>query len=246
MFQNFWSFASGIGPDLRGFDDRATRGGPGALRNNFLVNWFWLDTDTRKRVSFNWFNFWNNDFHGSRFIELSPSVTYRPTSALMLQVGGQWISNKDDAQWIENLDEDPGDTHYVFGRLKQTTVGIRIRFNYTIGPNLSLQLYGNPFVSAGHYEQYKELVSGRAERYEDRYAPFAYNDNADFNFLSFRTTNVLRWEFKPGSTLFVVWQQGREEEGERGDFRFGRDFRQTFSTPASNTVLVKLAYWFNM
>ena len=57
---------------------------------------------------------------------------------------------------------------------------------------------------------------------------------------------MLRWEFKPGSTLFVVWQQGREEEGERGDFRFGRDFRQTFSTAASNTLLVKLAYWFSM
>jgi hypothetical protein len=64
--------------------------------------------------------------------------------------------------------------------------------------------------------------------------------------LSFRTTNVLRWEFKPGSTLFVVWQQGREEEGERGDFRFRRDFRQVFATPSANTLLVKLAYWFNM
>jgi hypothetical protein len=205
-----------------------------------------LNTNDRKPLSVSLFSYWNNDFNGSRFVEAGPTVTYRPTSAVMLQVGGFWNSNKDDAQWIENLDEDPDDTHYVFGRLTQTTVGIRLRLNYTIAPNLSLQLYGNPFVSAGHYEHYKELVNGRAERHADRYAPFAYADNADFNVLSFRTTNVLRWEFKPGSTLFVVWQQGREEEGERGDFRFGRDFRQTFATPASNTLLVKLAYWFNM
>jgi hypothetical protein len=245
-FQNFWTIGTGIGPDLVGLDDRATRGGPGALRTSYINNWMWLNTNDRKRVSFNWFNFWNNDFNGSRFFELAPSVTFRPASALMVQVGGRWASNKDDAQWIENLDEDTAQPHYVFGRLKQTTVAATLRLNYTIAPNLSLQLYGQPFVSAGHYEQYKELVNGRARTYAERYAPFEYGDNADFNFLSFRTTNVLRWEFKPGSTLFVVWQQGREESGERGDFRFRRDFRQTFATPASNTVLVKLAYWLNM
>jgi hypothetical protein len=59
---------------------------------------------------------------------------------------------------------------------------------------------------------------------------------------------VLRWEFKPGSTLFVVWQQGREDDDddERGDFRFKRDFQKVFATPANNTLLVKFAYWFNM
>ena len=245
-FQNFWSVGTGIGPDFVGLDDRATRGGPAARRTSFINHWFYVETNDRKPVSFGSFQFWNNDFNGSRAIEVSPSVTFRPTSAVMLQVGGRWFSNKDDAQWIENLDEDTAQPHYVFGRLKQTTVALTLRANYTITPALSLQLYGQPFVSAGHYEHYEELVNGRSRTYRDRYAPFAYGDNADFNFLSFRTTNVLRWEFKPGSTLFVVWQQGREESGERGDFRFGRDFRQTFSTPASNTVLVKMAYWFNM
>lgn len=245
-FQNFWSTGSGLNMNARGFDDRATRGGPGAYSNGPIGHWFYLNTNDRKRLSFNWFSFWNNDFEGSRFVELSPSITVRPTTALSLQFGGRWSSNKDDAQWIENLDEDTAAPRYVFGRLKQTTVAATMRVNYTISPNLSLQLYGQPFVSAGHYEHYKELVNGRAERHADRYRPFAYEENADFNFLSFRTTNVLRWEFKPGSTMFVVWQQGREQDGERGDFRFGRDFRAVFSTPSSNTLLVKLAYWFNM
>jgi len=230
----------------RGFDDRATRGGPGAYSNAPIGNWFYLNTNDRRKASFNWSSFWNNDFEGSRFVELMPSVTLRPTSAMSVTLGARWASNKDDAQWIENLDEDTAAARYVFGRLKQTTVAATLRLNYTISPNLSLQLYGQPFVSAGLYEHYKELVNGRAERHQERYRPFAYADNADFNVLSFRTTNVLRWEFKPGSTMFVVWQQGREEEGERGDFRFRRDFREVFSTPSSNTLLVKLAYWFNM
>jgi hypothetical protein len=75
--------------------------------------------------------------------------------------------------------------------------------------------------------------------------PYAYEGNADFNFRSFRTTNVLRWEYKPGSALFVVWQQGREESESFGNFRYGRDFRGVFGIPASNVFLVKLSYWLN-
>jgi hypothetical protein len=136
--------------------------------------------------------------------------------------------------------------HYVFGRLRQTTVSLTTRVNYTITPALSLQVYAEPFVSTGDYERCKELVNGRAPRYEDRYAPYAYPLNPDFRFTSFRTTNVLRWEYRPGSTIFVVWQQGREEylEGWR-NFRFGRDFRDIFTAPARNAFLIKVAYWFN-
>ena len=112
-------------------------------------------------------------------------------------------------------------------------------------PTLSLQIYAQPFISAGDYENFRELVNGRALRYDNRYAPIAYGGNPDFRFLSFRTTNVMRWEFKPGSTLFVVWQQGREQFAPDGTFRFGRDYADVFSTPSTNTILVKLAYWLN-
>jgi hypothetical protein len=146
---------------------------------------------------------------------------------------------------IDDVEEDDGSIHYVFGRLDQATVSFTTRLNYTITPTLSLQLYGQPFVSSGDYEHYKELVNGRAVRYADRYAPYAHRENEDFTVLSFRTTNVLRWEFKPGSTLFVVWQQAREGDGVGGRFRFRRDFGDVFSTGAANTLLVKFAYWVN-
>jgi hypothetical protein len=133
----------------------------------------------------------------------------------------------------------------VFGRLDQTTTSITTRVNYTLTPTLSLQVYAQPFVSAGVYDEFKELVRPRAASQAERYAPFAYDGTADFNVLSFRTTNVMRWEYKPGSALFVVWQQGREGFGQRGDYRFARDFTDVFATPSSNTLLVKLAYWFN-
>jgi hypothetical protein len=244
-FQNFWSTGAGFNMFWRGLDDRATRGGPAAYANGRIAQWMYLDTNTRRPASFHWFSAWTNDSFGTLFVELSPRVQLRPTSSLSAELGVRWTSNNDDSQWVEKVDTLNG-PHYVFGRLKQTTVSTTTRLNYTISPNLSVQLYGEPFASAGHYERYKELVNGRAPAYAGRYAPFAYTSNADFNYLSFRTTNVLRWEFKPGSTLFVVWQQGRERNGERGTFRFGRDFGEVFSIPSSNTFLVKLAYWFNM
>ena len=88
-------------------------------------------------------------------------------------------------------------------------------------------------------------MDGRATAYESRYAPFAYPGNPDFNYRSFRTTNVLRWEYKPGSTLFVVWQQGREDTLGFGTFNFSRDFGGVFDAPSKNVFLVKFAYWIN-
>ena len=103
----------------------------------------------------------------------------------------------------------------MFGRLDQKTSSITTRVNYTVTPNLSVQVYAQPFVSSGLYGHFKELVNGRAADYDDRYAPYRYAGSPDFKVLSFRTTNVMRWEYKPGSTLFVVWQQGREGSGRR-------------------------------
>ena len=133
---------------------------------------------------------------------------------MSLNLGIRYFINHDDSQWVENEDLDTGGQRYVFGRIDQKTVAFTTRFNYTMTPNLSLQVYAEPFVSAGEYSNYKELVDGRAEKYEDRYRPYAYGSSADFNIRSFRTTNVLRWEYRPGSQLFLVWQQGKSDDQE--------------------------------
>ena len=104
-------------------------------------------------------------------------------------------------------------------------------------------------MSGGAYDAFKELADPRNPNYGLRYVPYSYdlvaNGNPDFNVKSFRTTNMLRWEYKPGSTLFVVWQQARENDAVPGSFRFGRDVRDIFGVPQTNVFLVKLAYWLN-
>ena len=171
----------------------------------------------------------------------SPYVSYRPSSFLSFSGGLSLTRNRDQSQWIEQNARG----QYVFGRLDQNTVSLTARVNYTVTPRLSIQLYAQPFVSAGDYSAFKELVNGRSKDYAGRYAPIAYAGDPDFNYRSFRTTNVLRWEYKPGSTLFVVWQQGREDTINTGDFRFRRDIGGVFDAPARNVFLVKWAYWLN-
>jgi hypothetical protein len=148
-------------------------------------------------------------------------------------------------QWVTNL-ADAGITHYVFGRIDQTTVSLSARVNYTMTPTLSLQVYAQPFVSAGDYTGFKELVNGRSTDYDSRYGAYAYGGNPSFNVRSFRTTNVLRWEYRPGSALFVVWQQGRDGFLPQGDFDFGRNFGDALSAPSTNVFLIKISRWINL
>ncbi len=241
LFINNWGTGMGLTTNARSFNDRATRGGPGAYWNPNLTFWQYVNTDERRALSLANFFLMGGDHHSSKWISTEPNVTWRPSSFLSVTGGLRWNLNRDDSQWIENTE----DGHYVFGHLEQTTIALTSRINYTITPQLSIQSYAEPFVSAGAYTSFKELVNGRAARYEDRYAPFAYASNPDFNYRSFRTTNVLRWEYKPGSALFVVWQQGREDTLDHGQFHFGRDFGGIFEAPARNVFLVKMSYWIN-
>ena len=104
-------------------------------------------------------------------------------------------------------------THYTFARLDQTTMSVNTRLNFTATPNLSFQFYGEPFVSNGTYADWKEIADPRAAHYADRYKPYQGGNGAGifdgFNYRQFNSNAVIRYEYRPGSTLFAVWQQGR-------------------------------------
>lgn len=243
-FNNLWSAGGGVDVGPGTLDDRLTRGGPAGYTEPWYASFQYFNSNDRKPVSFHWFSNIRGKADGSRGFELTPTLQLRPASAISAEIGFNYNRNNDQSQWIRAY-EGADRTHYVFGELRQRTSTLMLRFNYTLTPDLSVQSYGQPFVSAGRYERYKELIDGRAASYAGRFAPLDYPERSDFKVLSFRTTNVLRWEYNPGSTLFVVWQQGREGFSGDGSFRFGRDYGDVFTTPSTNTFLVKLAYWFN-
>jgi hypothetical protein len=123
------------------------------------------------------------------------------------------------------------------------------RLNYTATPNLTFEFYGQPFVSTGTYSDVRELsATPDAAAYDDRFVPYMPPPNKKVAFKStqLRTNTVVRWEYRPGSTLFVVWTQGRQDDANRNpDQSWTRDYRDLFALHPDNTFLIKLAYWLN-
>lgn len=156
-------------------------------------------------------------------------------------------------------------SRYLFADIEQNTIALDTRINWTFTPTMSLQTYIRPFVSSGKYSNFKELSAPRSfdfdvygedmgtiTKSDDQYtvdpdgtgsSNFAFRD-PDFNFRSIQGNAVFRWEYRPGSTLFFVWQQQRSDFEATGDFAFGRDMSELFRSKSTNVFLVKASYWF--
>ena len=160
---------------------------------------------------------------------------------------------------------------YLFAELNQKTMSFTFRLNYTFSPELSLEYYGQPFISAGKYTNFKRTTNTKAGQFNDRFRIFPNNEisynavdnaysidedangvndysftNPDFNFRQFRSNLVVRWEYLPGSTLFLVWSQGRTSSDTNGSFAYGQDMKDLFGVQPHNVFLVKFSYWFSL
>jgi hypothetical protein len=246
-FRNMWSASGGIGGELPSYCGACLRGGPALYEDPSVFVFAGLRGDSRRalapalHLSANW-----RDGGRSRSYTLRPEVSWRVASRFSASLGTSYSSNRDDRQWRGNFGAAGGDTtHYTVAHLEQRTLAFTARANYTVSPTLSLQFYGSPFVSAGRYSDWREVADPRARDYSRRFRPFTLkSDPGSFNFREFRSNLVLRWEYRPGSVLYAVWQQGREASGtEVGEFRGWEDYRTLFAAHPRNTFLVKASYW---
>ncbi|GMV06954.1 MAG: hypothetical protein AMXMBFR53_32290 [Gemmatimonadota bacterium] len=258
---NFWSGYAGMNRDLSAHSGRTLRGGPLFKREASTNFWAGLSSDSRKALSVG-LNSWGNvreesDSWNGGF---SPNLRFRPSGRATFGVGTMIDWNNDDYQWVKRFEGERDD--YLFARIEQRTVGVLFRMDYAFTPTLSLQLYAEPFVSAGKYSEYKRVADPVADRYADRFQvlPYRVDDDRvladvdgdgaeedfgrpDFNFQQFRSNAVLRWEYLPGSTLFLVWSQGRNRSVEDGSFDWSHDVRDLFGVAPDNVFMVKLSYW---
>jgi hypothetical protein len=177
---------------------------------------------------------------------VDPQVAVRVSSRLQARVGASYTHDVTDNQWHANVVDAAGKTHYTFARLDQHVASLTSRIDFTATRTLSLQLYASPFVATGKYSDVKELAAPQAQTYAGRYKPYTGGGAlGGFNVKEFRSNAVVRWEYRPGSTVFFVWQQGRQQNGlNEGSFEAGRDLRDLFRTRPDNTLLVKASYWF--
>lgn len=227
-----------------------------------------VGTDSREALSFNTGGGVHRNTEGGWRRQVSGSVEWRPSPALQLTVGPEMTRSYDVAQYVTTV-SDPSEeatfgTRYVFAELNQTTLSVPVRLNWTFTPNLSLQLFAQPFVSSGRYDRFKEFAEpgtfnfhvygedrGKIEHGEGSYlvdpdgsngSSFQFG-NPSFNVRSLRGNAVLRWEYLPGSTLYLVWQQQRRSRASISNFSMGRDYGAMLRAPARNEFVVKLTYW---
>lgn len=250
QLKNMWFVNWGVGGEVGSYCGACLRGGPAFWENSSMQAWAGFTGDQRRRV-FPGFNAFARRTDGGRSygFSLSPRLEGRLSSSFSASVGANLNRNVDDRQWLGNFGEVESDTtHYTVARLDQKTVALTTRINWTASPTLSLQVYAQPFVTGGDYSNWRAVKAPRAREYAARFRPFTQEgDPGGFNFKQFRSNTVLRWEYRPGSTLFFVWAQGRVQDGQdAGSFQFGRDYRNLFSAHPENTFLVKASYWFSM
>jgi len=229
--------------------DRCARGGP-AVRSspdfNILIN---AGADPRGKVVPTFAAIYTvGDEGNSTLWRIRPYVTVVARSNLSWELGTRYQRNRNDTQWYANLGRVGNDTtHYLFAHLDQELLSFTSRLNYTATTTMSLQLYAEPFMTTGRYFRVRELDEPRADRYEDRYRPYSIpTEDAAFNVKELHASAVARWEYRPGSTVFLVWTQGRTQaERDPGSFLPIRDFRNIFAARPENTVLIKASYWVN-
>src|SRR6267154_1913173 len=247
QLNNLWWVHSGVTAGQLGttFCDRdCTRGGPAVRADPYLSIFAEVDGDERPAFTpYAWINYLRGDGGRTERFNGNIQVAFRVASQFRTSLILSATHRVKDIQPHGTVTDST--THYTFARLDQNEASLTGRIDYTVSPTLTVQLYAQPFVSKGTYSNLSELADPRAAAYADRYKP--YTGVLDgFNRKQFNSTAVLRWEYRPGSTLFVVWTQGRQlfldAEGTRS---MSREFRDLFDLHPDNTFLVKASYWLN-
>ena len=264
--KNYWYVFGGGGYDARTLDDRKTRGGPVAITPSDTDFSLGIGNDNRKKVFFETSAERFHDSEGGFSNAFNFTTTYRPTPAMKFSFTPSFQRSATMTQYVTTLN-DPSATatyghRYIFARIDQHILGLETRADWTVNSRLSLQLYVQPYIASGGYNDYKYLTRPRAEEYTPLTAgAIAYEPNSNsyfvrsangtfgnpnFNFRSVRGSAVVRWEFRPGSALYVVWNENRADEVPNGDFRLRRDLAALPSALSKDVFLVKVSYWLPM
>ena len=231
--KNYWRFGFGAEVDFPSYDDDDTFQDSLAwdIASPFSKRgWIFLKSDSRKRVIVApVLGFGMNDLGGWGY-KVQFGLILKPTNYLMVSV--EATENYDDSrvEWVEAVDEDS----IIYSNSKQKINEIQLRMNLTFSPELSLQMYLQPFRADMEYFDFKRLTAPKTLDFE----PYEYNGDPDFKIRNSVGTFVLRWEYLPGSTLFIVYNLN--------DSNHFSSLDSSWESYKSNTLFIKLNYWFQI
>ncbi|MBI5022217.1 MAG: carbohydrate binding family 9 domain-containing protein [Ignavibacteriales bacterium] len=273
---NYWNFGGQFSLTNPTYDLFSTRGGPMMKNTRSYNAGLFGSTDSRNPIIYELELGASRSESGGSYIEIEPGIEWKPTPGINFRFSPEFSRGLTTAQWIPDsnpvIDSNAIHTYgkrYLFSRLDQHEISASIRVDWTFTPKLSLQIYLQPLISVGKYYDFKELAKAGTftfNRYGGNGSTISYVDSTDsytvdpdgtgernFNFSNpnfndkyIRFNVVLRWEFLPGSTAFLVWTRSGDHSGNAGDFKLGRDFGNLVKAPNHEDVfLLKIAYWWH-
>lgn len=261
---NFWSTYLSLEYNLRSLDDHLTRGGPlmGSARRWELRSHFSTNRSDNVygelSLDYNW-----NEFGSWRY-RIHPSVQVQTGGSWGYSIEPEFSRRTETRQYITTLSNGPTATYgkrYVFSSIDRTTLSMQFRLNYAFSPDLTLELYAEPFVASGNYYHPGELPQPRSYKLDyynvqgktqdgdfivrDGNDRFQVSDD-DFLVTSFRSNIVLRYQWRRGSTFYLVWQQDRFAEQELNRFVKPGDLVDSVGQTGDNLIAIKFTYWFSV
>jgi hypothetical protein len=242
-FLNYWDAFAGVGKYAEAYDDLDTRGGPPIVKPGGWFSDVALGTDTRKPIRLSVDGHFNGNAAGSLESNYNFRFNYQPSPQVQLSISTGITDAHDDAQWIESEDvTGDGVTDYVYGELDRNVVSVTARGTYAFTRDMTLEVYLQPFVAVGDYSNIRRLA--RPNSYE--FEPVTIADDPDFNNKSLRSNVVFRWEYRRGSTLYLVYNISNSDDARPGQFSTFRDLRSGFGAAGTQVLMVKLNYWLGM
>lgn len=242
-FLNYWNFFVGGGKSRDAYDDLDTRGGP-PIRT--IGGWFvdsFVATDSRKRIRLSTDAHWFGNRVGAYNRSYNFNVTFQPRPQIQATISTGITNGHDDAQWIASEDvTGDGVTDYVYGQLDRNVVSITARGTYAFTRDMTLEIYMQPFVAVGDYYDTRRLAEPNSYKFES----VTLDDNPDFNAKSLRSNIVFRWEYRRGSTLYLVYNVSNADPSRPGEFSPWRDLRSGFGAAGTQVLMVKFNYWLGL
>ncbi|HKW50263.1 MAG TPA: DUF5916 domain-containing protein [Candidatus Eisenbacteria bacterium] len=257
QFRNYRELWGGTTFNGEGTHRWETREGPLIREPLTYGGWIGGATDTRKNLNFNLEVKYFVDTSRNASTDVSLTTKWNQSSAVNHNITLKYSDRMDDTQWLENvtLSQRPGGigiggVSYVFGDIHQRTVDLTLRSNIIFTRNQSLELYAQPFLTVGDYSRVRELIHPDSYDFYTYLEPGYEARDRDFSFASVNVNAVYRWEYRPGSTFYLVWTQGRSRDDTRMDHvsnpnQFHNDLSggPLFRSEPENTILAKITYW---
>jgi len=266
QLNNLWSAHLNLKKNFNIYDTRELRGGPNLYKDGYNDVELFIQTNSVK-------DFWAGFGPRFKFFSDKISSTSYYTLFLKWQISDRFnITSRtildqsiDHHQFVARTNDLTGSTKYLVGTIDRNTLSSTLRFEYYVSPEISLQYYGNPYASTGTYENFREVADASNRSLEKRYIGLentalinnryilkrdgisAYNiPNPDFNFQEFRSNLVGRWEFRPGSTLYLVWTNTRSNYSDQSDQSIWKSFGNIKNVKSENVFMLKFSYWFSL